>query len=127
MDLSEYAESNTYFDLSRHIICSDFANSSIRGRLFALKVFFEMLLALPFALVFKIYKTFFRGVGLLLSSTLLLATLGTSTTLRECFMRRVSSLANDLADWVLLPLAVLSSFSRLLLASLIHPALFLRF
>ena len=66
----------------------------------------------------------FRAVGVLLGALFLLLSLCSSSALRELFVRRVQAFAADLADWVLWPIAVVSCLGRLLLAALVHPALY---
>lgn len=125
MTLSIYAESQSFFDSACEAVdvkLSDF--ESIRGRARCLFILLEKLIVLPFALFFKVYKTSFRVLGLALSITLLLVSLGTSIGIREFFIRRVSALARDLADWILYPFAVFSCFSKLFLAALVHPGIY---
>ena len=125
MNLSLYAESQTFFDHCCEVADGKLADfQSMRGRLRCFLVLLEKISILPFALLYKLYKTSFRFAGLLLSGILLLLTLGTSPGAREFFVRRISSLACDLADWVLYPFAIFSCFSKLLLAALVHPALY---
>jgi len=127
MSLSFYAESQTFFDFSCEVADAELGDfHSIRGRARCIAILLGKILIVPFALLYKLYKTCFRFLGLFISGALLLVTLGTSNGAREFFVRRVSSLARDLADWVLYPFAILSCFSKLLLASLIHPALYFR-
>jgi hypothetical protein len=51
-------------------------------------------------------------------------TLCSSEPVRALFVRRVGSFAQDLADWVIWPVAVVGCLGRLLLAAIIHPALY---
>jgi hypothetical protein len=128
MGFSSYSTSRYFFDFSCDIPDPVLAQSkSIRGRAHCFGAFLEKVAILPFALLFKFYKTFFRASGVLVGAAFLCATLGTSGGAREFFEGRVSALAKDLADWVLYPFAVLVCCSRLLLASLVHPALHFRF
>ena len=128
MQFSESADSKTYFDLLNSVDPRGFHQENpVRSRLFALAVFFELFLFLPFGIFYKLYKTFFRALGLGWAAGLLLLTLGTSNSTREFFLRRIGSLAKDFGDWVLFPFAVLSCLGRLLLAAAFSPSLFFRF
>lgn len=125
MKLRDYADSKTYFSLLDEV--DDPGTSLIQARIFSAKIFLNLLLILPFGLCYKLGKTFLRVVALFLSGLLLFFTLGSANGIRELFVRRVSSIARDLADWALLPFAVVSCAIRLLLAALVYPPLFLRF
>ncbi len=100
--------------------------SSIRGRVLALIRFFKMLITLPVALVYKSHRTAFSFLGVGISVAALLLTLCNSSSLREFFIKKVTKLAKDLADWFFWPFAVVLCLSRLLLAAFIHPALYFR-
>jgi len=128
MDFSSYSESQAFFEFSKEVSDPELGDFySLKGRLRCLAALCEKALILPFALVFKIYKTFFRSVSLFFGAALLLATLGTSGGAREFFVRRFSILAKDLADWFLYPFAALSCMAKLLFAGLVHPAFYFRF
>ena len=128
MDLSSYADSRAFFEFPGECFDPEMADfQSIKGRAHCVAALIEKISILPFALSYKLYKTLLRSLGLLFSAALLAATLGTSEGAREFYLHRVSSLANDLADWVLFPFAVLTCFSKLIFASLVHPALYFRF
>lgn len=128
MDISLYANSRYFFESTAEIGDAGWSEfQSVRGRVRCFILFFGKIWILPFALLYKFYKTFFRVVGLFLGAGLLLATLGTSGSAREFFLRRVSFAANDFADWVLYPFAILVYYGKLLLAASIHPALYFRF
>jgi hypothetical protein len=98
---------------------------SVKGRALSLLHFFEKLAILPLALLYKFYRTFFRFLGVLLAFFLLVVTLCLSETVRGLFVKRVASLAQDIADWIMWPMAVASCLGRMLLAAFIHPALYL--
>ncbi len=125
MDLNSYSSSQTFFEISSH--AQQIEYDSFRGRLLCLQDFLKKLLILPFALVYKAYKTFFRAVGIFWSAALVLVTLGYSAGLRNFFVERVSSFAKDLADWILLPFAVFSCFIKLILAFLVHPSFYFKY
>jgi hypothetical protein len=128
MDLERYSTSEGFFEFSPPLVEPEWSQfDSMRGRAISLCQFFEKLALVPFAFLFKAVKTFFRFVGVGLSAGLLVITLFCSQALRELFVRRVSFLAKDLADWVLWPVAVVGCLGRLLLAAFVHPALYFRF
>jgi hypothetical protein len=109
MQIRFYAESQTFFELFSHsewIRCS----GNLPGHV---KDFLKKIVLLPLSLVFKVYKTLFRLIGVVWAASLLVMSLGTSETGRTFFFERVFSFAKDLADWILLPLAIASSFLRL--------------
>ncbi len=122
MKLSEYSDSKSFFEISVENEVALF--NSGQARFLCLKDFFKRLLILPMALVLKACKTLFRYLGVLIGFIFLLLTLGSSEGIREYFVERISALAHDLTDWVLLPLAIISSFLRLLLAFAVHPNLY---
>jgi hypothetical protein len=78
-------------------------------------------LLLPLSLALKVCKTIFKGIGVCFGAMLVLMTVGFSVKAREVFFDRVVALAKDLADWILLPFAIIGCFLRLILALLIHP------
>lgn len=117
--------SRTFFEFTGEtsdLTISDF--HSCKGRLCCLGALFEVIGLLPFALMYKVYKTFLVAVGLALSAGLLLLTLGCAGGVREWFVSRVSCLAKNVADWVLFPFAILSCCAKLLFASFINPNLY---
>jgi hypothetical protein len=94
------------------------------SRLLCLKDFLKRCALFPLALLLKGWKTLMKGVGVGCATLLLLLTLGNSSLAREFFLERVTSLAKEIADWILLPFALLSCFFRLILALAIHPNLY---
>ncbi len=122
MNVRYFSDAKGYFEISRQ-----FEHPGVCERIFFGKLFFEVLLTLPLAAAYKLVRSFFKATGVLLLAALVLATLGLSQGLREMFLKRVSILAVDLADWILYPLALFTCLFRLLLASLIHPSLFSRY
>jgi hypothetical protein len=87
------------------------------SRLKCIKDFLKKCFFLPFALVAKIALTFFRFVGVFIGAVCLILPLGGA---RRLFIDRVSSLAHDLADWVMYPFAIAVRCARLVVA-LIDP------
>lgn len=96
-------------------------DNTLKARLECLKDFLKRALGFPFSLIGKACKTVLRFFGICLSATLVLITLGSSTSARELFIDRTVSFAKDVADWILLPFALALCFFRLILAFLIHP------
>lgn len=112
--------SKEFFEISDHIQ----QPNTLKARFLCLKDFLKRCLVFPFALVMKACKTVVRAVGICLSLVFVLITLGSYSRAREAFVNRVSSFAKDLADWFLLPIAIVVCFFRLILAILIHPKLY---
>lgn len=112
-----YTSSNDFFEIS----IGPQPDNTVQARLLCLKDFLKRALIFPFALIGKAIKTFFRLLGVCLSAAFVLITLGGSMSARELFIDRIASFAKDLADWVLLPLALILCFLRLILALFIHP------
>jgi hypothetical protein len=100
------SHSRVFFDLSRE----NFG----KGRLSYLKEFCIHISLLPFALVFKLYKTFFNLLGVLTSVLAVLLSLGLSVFARDWFAGRMIKLAKDISDWFLWPVSVVVCLLRLL-------------
>jgi hypothetical protein len=113
-------DSNSFFEVARNL---DLENG-IKGRILCLKDFFKKCLLLPFALVFKGLRTVSRFMGIILIINFLLLTLGSSASIRRLFIQSMSGFAKDLADWILLPLAFVGCFLRLLMALFLHPNIY---
>jgi hypothetical protein len=106
-------------------ICNEaYLDNSLRGRLLCVKDFLKRLAILPAALLVKAYKTFLRSVGVCLGAFLVMTTVGSSPSARTFFVERIAALAKDLADWILLPIALFSCFIRLLMALFLHPSFY---
>ena len=125
MGISSYSSSQSFFEIAS--LAQEIEGHSFRGRLLCLQDFLKKLGILPFALAFKAFKTFFRALGVFWSAGLILITLGFFSGIRNFFVERVSALAKDLADWILLPFALLSCFCKLILAFLIHPSFYFKY
>jgi len=117
MKIKSLANSKTYYEISNYILRED--------RFGYFKIFLRIVAALPFAIATKILKTLTRCAGICVCGIFLILTLGMSKALREIFVAKVSSFAADLADWVLFPFAVTICLSRLILATVVHPVLFI--
>jgi len=115
-----YANSSEFFDIS----VGPQPDNTLQARWVCIKDFLKRCAAFPFALFRKACKTFFRALGLAISIFLVLVTLGVSVAAREMFLERIASFAKDLADWILLPLAIVVCFLRLILALFIHPTIY---
>jgi hypothetical protein len=112
-----YSDSQNFFEISN----GPYLDNSFRGRLLCVKDFLKRCAILPFALLAKAYKTFFRSVGVCFGAILVVITVGSSPMARTFFVERISSLARDLADWILLPIALFSWFVRLIMGLSFHP------
>ncbi len=112
-----YINSSDFFEISNE----PGLPNTFRSRLFCLKDFLKRCFIFPFALLVKAYKTLGRFIGICLGLTLVLATLGASCGARKYFVEKVINFAKDVADWVLLPIALILCFFKLLLALFVHP------
>ena len=122
MEIRHYADSQAFFEISSQAQLGEF--NSLKTRILCLRDFLKKLLLLPFALVLKLLKTFFRVLGAFIGAGLLFVTLGTSPNARDYFVQRVAALSKDVADWILLPFAIIACFSRLVIAFLVHPSVY---
>ncbi len=123
-----FSSSRAYLERDRITVDPSLSRfQSLQGRLFCIKIAFKKLLILPAAFLYKVCRTVFKTTAATFSIGLLFLTLGVSDGVRDFFVQRFCSLALDLADWILFPFAILICFSKLLLASTVHPALLLRF
>ncbi len=116
----DYSSSNYFFHVSNKLI----VENNFKSRLACLRNFFIRCAIFPLSLVAKGWKTLLKGAGALIASLLIVLTLGSSVSLRRFFVGRVASLAQELADWVLLPLALCSRLCRLILGWAIHPKIY---
>ena len=91
------------------------------ARILCIKDFLKKCIRFPFALINKAFKTLFRLIGAVCAFLLLIITLGSSKIVRALFVDRIVIFAKDLADWILLPFALLWTCLRLLFALFIHP------
>lgn len=112
-----YAESKYFFEISN----GPQLDNTFQSRLLCLKDFLKRCVVFPFALLIKACKTAFRAFGVCFGAGLILITVGSSACAREFFIARIAAFAKDLADWLLLPFALIGCFFRLMLAFLIHP------
>jgi hypothetical protein len=99
-------------------MCCD---NNFESRMACVKEFLKQLARLPLALISKFGKTFFRSIGVVLGAVLVVVTLGSC---RDFFVRRMTALAEDLAEWVVIPFSIMGSFVRVLLALFVHPRFF---
>lgn len=116
----KYADSRSFFEVSN----GPQLGNTLEARLECVKDFFKRILAFPGALLLKLCKTFFRGVGVCFAACLIVITIGSSEAARNYFIERISVFAKDLADWILLPFAIVGRVIRLILALLIHPSFY---
>ncbi len=122
MDLKEYTYASSYIEPNP--ICfspkySDFF--SLKGRFITLLGLGKKILILPFALFFKVYKSFFKIIKVLATLTYVFLTLGLSKDTRRNFAEKLSFLGKDLADWIIFPLALFIFLLRHLLGATLHP------
>jgi hypothetical protein len=115
-----YANSSEFFEIS----IGPQPDNTFQARLLCIKDFLKRCVVFPFALLVKACKTILRFVGICFSAGLVLVTLGSSFRARTLFIERITCFAKDLADWVLLPFALLLCFIRLILALVIHPTFY---
>ncbi|MBU6384106.1 MAG: hypothetical protein KGQ49_00675 [Verrucomicrobia bacterium] len=95
--------------------------NTAEARLLCVKDFLKRLIGLPIALVGKVCKTCFRSVAVLLAAVFVIVTFGSVSSARDLLVGRIVIVAKDIADWILLPFALILCFLRLILALLIHP------
>ena len=122
MDFLAFSTSKRYFEISDYI-----DPPLVDSRSFFAKRLLQIALIFPLAIGLKFCKTLLRLLSVALSAGFVILTLGGAAGLRSLFLRRVASFAEDMADWVLYPLAIVSCLSRLALAILVHPSLFFRY
>ncbi len=125
MSFVQFTSSEDFFTCAEPLSSPENSSfQSLKGRWRALLKFFEKLAIVPLAFVCKLIKTGFSILGLALSLALLVLTLCAVPGLRALFVRRIASLAIDLADWVFWPVSVIFCLGRLALAATVHPALY---
>src|SRR3990167_10133440 len=105
MRVHALADSRTYFEISDYILPG--RGSCLDHRIAVATTFFGTLFLLPVALFYKLCRTFLKFAGVFVSACLLLSTFGKSFGLRNLFIRRITQLAVDFADWFLFPFALL--------------------
>lgn len=96
-------------------------DNTLRARLQCVKDFLMRLLGFPLTLIGKACRSFGRFLAIGFAALFVLCTLGSSARARELFVNRIVIFAKDVADWVLLPLALILLVLRLLMALFIHP------
>ena len=111
------AHSSEFFEISVAVQ----PENTLKDRWVCLKDFLKRCAIFPLALLGKVFKTFLRGFGVCFTALIVLFTLGGYENGRKLFVNRIACFAKDLADWILLPLALLFCLLRILLALLIHP------
>jgi hypothetical protein len=125
MNIRNFASSENFFDCKEPLAEPDLAEfRSWRGRGMAILHFFKQIATLPLVFLAKLYQTFVSILGVGLASVMLALTLGNGDGIREFFFKQFTCLAREIADWVLLPAAVIFCLGRLLLAATVHPALY---
>jgi len=125
MNFQQFASSEQFFTCREPLAEPGLADfGSLRGRGKALIGFFKQIFTIPLAGIAKLCRTFLSILGLGFAAFLLIATLFLDRGIREFFLKKVTRLAQELADWVLWPVAIVLCLGRLLLAATIHPALY---
>lgn len=125
MDFQQFASSEHFFTCREPLAEPGLADfSSLRGRGKALISFFKKIFTIPLAGIAKLCRTLFSFLGLGFAAFLLIATLFLDSGIREFFLKKVTRVAQELADWVLWPVAIVLCLGRLLLAATVHPALY---
>lgn len=99
-------------------------DNTLQARMQCVKDFLKRCLGFPFALIGKFCRTIFRAISIVFAALFVVFTLGSSSGARDLFIDRIVIFAKDLADWILLPFAILLCFIRLILALFIHPELY---
>jgi len=125
IEFKEYALSENLFELKPIGFKHEYTHFlSVKGRIMCLFALTKKIFKLPFALMHKLYRTFFRALGLGMSMGVFILTLGISKKARGFFLRQTNKAIKDLMDWFLWPFGVLACFSRLLLGMIFHPGLY---
>lgn len=114
------ADSSSYFEVSGGTQLDD----TFEDRLACVKDFFKRCALFPLALFVKVLKTVWKGIGVCFGAGLVIVTLACCAGAREFFIERIVVFAKDLADWLLLPFAIVVRFFRLLLGVVVHPSLY---
>lgn len=96
-------------------------DNSLRTRLLCCIDFFKHCALFPWVLLFRLWKLFFRAMGVGSVACFIGLSLGISGACRGLFVERMVLFAKEMADLVLLPLGLIGSLSRLFLAFFIHP------
>jgi hypothetical protein len=115
-----YSSSQSFFEISN----GPQLENTLEARLVCLKDFLKRCAVFPLALVAKAFTTFWRGIGVCFGALLIVVTVASSSGAREFFVERIAIFAKDLADWLLLPFALIVCFFRLILAFIVHPNLY---
>ncbi len=102
--------------------CIDFG--SMKGRIFSLMAFFKIIILLPFVILGRSIRTFFKGLGVLFSMAGLVLCLGKSEGMRAFFLSRLVSFAQDIGDWFCFLFILALELCRAFFGFLIHPALY---
>ncbi|MBX7067136.1 MAG: hypothetical protein K1X28_07890 [Parachlamydiales bacterium] len=110
-------DSREYFEIS----IGPQPDNTFRARLQCLKDFLKRVIGFPLALISKFCRTILRTISIFFAAVFVICTLGSSSGARDFFVDRIVIFAKDLADWVLLPFALILCFFRLILALIIHP------
>jgi hypothetical protein len=119
VEIKDLSFSSSYFKFE-----PDSRSSATSLRIACLIGLIRVAALLPIALFLKCLNTLGRFLGVVSSIGALCLTFGLSESVRLFFLRRMRAMADDLADWVLLPIALVVWALKLIMALLISPALF---
>jgi hypothetical protein len=99
---------------------------SLRGRFLCFAMLMKEILLFPWALFCRACVSFFRLFVLVCATFCLLVTLGLSDAARDFWIRRVFVVVIDALEWVILPVVAIAFVCKLLVAAVLHPALYFR-
>lgn len=118
VELKKYSNSQTFFEGTAEEWISE---DSVKNRLFCLVDFLKTVLIFPFALIYKGTISIARAFVVCFALLALIVGLGQNVEARQFFVERLALLAKDLADWILLPLALVQYSARFLMGLFYHP------
>ncbi len=123
LDIAKFADSKSFFEYDPHL-CTREEGSFWKERLTYFFAFLRKIAVLPFALCYKVFLTALRLVGLGISFSFVLITLGFSLSARTRFLEKMERFGVELADWLLLPFAILTCLLKLALARNVYPRIY---
>ena len=122
MDIEKYTESKAFLEPDYPLIDPSVLRFlSLKGRGICIKNFLKTLSVLPFALLYKVAKTFFVTCKLALSIALSVFTLGLSERVKRFFLNSLEKFGNEAYDWLVYPFAFLICILRQIFGILFHP------
>lgn len=124
LDIARFTDSKSFFEYDPYLCAREEEVSFWKERWVYFFAFLRKLLVLPFALIYKALLTVLRLVGLGVSFGFVLLTLGLSLSARSRFFEKMERFGMELADWILLPFAILTCLLKLALASTVYPRIY---